>query len=285
MNTNRRSRLLDCASRISRRVIYTKKIVAVKFFGACSSCIAIARCCRQPYNPRMNTLSAAEIESCLAPTAMIDSDHRAIRAYAQEHSHGHATARTRAVALYYAVRDGIRYDPYGLDLTVNGLRASTTLAAGQGWCVSKAILLAAACRAIGIPAALGYADVRNHLSTARMRAIMRTDVFYWHGYTLILLDGAWLKATPAFNIELCEKFRLRPLEFDGHEDSIYHSFDLDGRQHMEYLTYRGEFVDVPLQAIQDDFNSHYMASRSAGEDFADGDFDREVEAEVAARKR
>lgn len=226
----------------------------------------------------MNALPAPDIESCLAPTAMVDSDHRAIRAFVRKHIAGHDTPRARAVALYYAVRDGIRYDPYGLDLTTDGLRASTTLTAGRGWCVSKAVLLAAACRAIGIPAALGYADVRNHLSTARMRATMQTDVFYWHGYAAILLDSVWVKATPAFNVELCEKFRLRALEFDGHGDSIYHPFDLDGRQHMEYLAYHGEFADVPLAAMQADFRRYYPVM----DDLARGDFDRDVEAEVGA---
>lgn len=227
----------------------------------------------------MNALPAPDVASCLAPTATVDSDHPAIRAYAREHSAGRDTPRARAVALYYAVRDGIRYDPYGLDLTTPGLRASTTLAAGRGWCVSKAVLLAAACRAIGIPAALGYADVRNHLSTARMRATMQTDVFYWHGYTAILLDGVWLKATPAFNVELCKKFRLRALEFDGYGDSIYHPFDLDGQQHMEYLAYRGEFADVPLAAMEADFRRYYS---SVAEDLARSDFDRDVEAEAGA---
>ena len=158
------------------------------------------------------------------------------------------------------------------------MRASTTLAAGRGWCVPKAVLLAAACRAIGIPAALGYADVRNHLSTARMRQQMQTDVFYWHGYTAILLDGRWLKATPAFNVELCDKFRIRALEFDGRKDSIYHPLDLDGRQHMEYLAYRGEFADVPLDDMVADFRKYYPA---VSEDLAQGDFDRDVNVETA----
>jgi transglutaminase-like putative cysteine protease len=219
----------------------------------------------------------ADANACLAPTAMVDSDAPTLRAYALEHSAAHHDPRSRAVALYYAVRDGIRYDPYGLDLSVNGLRASTTLAAGRGWCVPKAVLLAAACRAIGIPAALGYADVRNHLSTARMRQQMQTDVFYWHGYTAILLDGRWVKATPAFNIELCEKFRIRALEFDGREDSIYHPLDLDGRQHMEYLSYRGEFADVPLAPMVADFRRYYPG---VSENLAQGDFERDVNIET-----
>lgn len=226
----------------------------------------------------MDTLPEPDTSSCLAATAMVDCDTPAVRTFAQQRSAGRATALSRAVALYYAVRDDIRYDAYGLDLSVDGLRASTTLAAGRGWCVSKAVLLAAACRAIGIPAALGYADVRNHLSTARMREQMKTDVFYWHGYTAILLEGRWVKATPAFNIELCEKFRIRALEFNGREDSIYHPLDLDGRQHMEYLAYRGEFADVPLAAMVADFRRHYPG---VSENLASGDFERDVERETA----
>ncbi|MGR8921339.1 MAG: transglutaminase-like domain-containing protein [Gammaproteobacteria bacterium] len=216
-------------------------------------------------------------EDCLAPTPFIDFDHPAVAAYAERHAAG-ADARERAVALYYAVRDDIRYDAYGIELSVRGLSASHALETGRGWCVPKAVLLAAVCRAVGIPASLGYADVRNHLSTERMRQSMGTDIFIWHGYTAIYLDGAWHKATPAFNRELCEKFRIRTLEFDGREDSIYHPFDMDGRQHMEYLAYRGEFVDLPLAEMQADFASFYP---NIGADLGGQDFDREVDAEVA----
>jgi transglutaminase-like putative cysteine protease len=226
---------------------------------------------------RMSTMMNADINACLAPTAMVDSQHPAIREYAHARSAGCADDRQRAVALYYAVRDGIRYDPYALDLSESGFRASATLASGRGWCVPKAVLLAAVCRAIGIPAALGYADVRNHLSTERMRQFMQTDVFYWHGYTAILLDGQWVKATPAFNVELCDKFRIRALEFDGREDSIYHPLDLDGRQHMEYLAYRGEFADVPLAAMAADFRKHYPG---VSDKLAHEDFDSDVNVET-----
>jgi transglutaminase-like putative cysteine protease len=183
----------------------------------------------------------------------------------------------KARRLYYAVRDGIRYDPYAIDLSVSALRASTTLARGRGWCVPKAVLLAAGCRAVGIPARLGFADVRNHLSTARMRAQMQTDVFFWHGYTALYLNGAWIKATPAFNIELCEKFALKPLEFDGASDAIYHPFDLNGNRHMEYLAYRGEFRDVPIDQIRETFQSAYAFDTvDNGRDF-EQDVIREVE--------
>ena len=167
----------------------------------------------------------------LAATPFIDADHPDVQAFARAHATG-ATPRAQAVALALAVRDGFRYDPYRLDLSPEGMRASTCLSQGHGWCVTKAVLLAAACRAVGIPARLGFADVRNHLSTERMRQTMKTDVFAWHGYTDIWLDGAWRKATPAFNLSLCEKFGLLPLDFDGVNDSIYHPFDQHGNRHM-----------------------------------------------------
>lgn len=201
--------------------------------------------------------SEPSLQTYLTPSATIDSDHPAVRRFADDTIGGATASAEKARRLYYAVRDGIRYDPYAIDLTVSALRASTTLARGRGWCVPKAVLLAAACRAVGIPARLGFADVRNHLSTARMRAQMQTDVFFWHGYTALYLNEAWVKATPAFNIELCEKFALKPLEFDGTADAIYHPFDLNGNRHMEYLAYRGEFRDVPIEQIRETFHTAY----------------------------
>ncbi len=210
----------------------------------------------------------------LKPTSMVDSDHPAVRSFAQHHGSG-ASDRERAVALYYAVRDGFRYDPYRIDLSPPGMTASTVLANGYGWCANKAVLLVAVCRASAIPARLGFADVRNHLSTERMRQSMKTDVFAWHGYADIWLDGAWRKATPAFNVELCEKFGLLPLEFDGVNDSIYHPFDRAGNRHMEYVRQRGTFNDLPLAEMVATFRELYasqmpadrLSSTLQGEDF------------------
>ena len=198
----------------------------------------------------------APTAAALAPTLLIDCDHRAVASFAQRHAVGDS-ARERAVALYYAVRDGFRYDPYRVDLSPQGMKASTVLAIGVGWCVTKAALLAASCRATGIPARLGYADVRNHLATERMRQAMQTDLFIWHGYCELWLDDAWRKATPAFNVELCDRFGLLPLEFNGIDDSIYHPFDRAGNRHMEYVRQHGSFDDMPLERIAADFARTY----------------------------
>jgi transglutaminase-like putative cysteine protease len=212
----------------------------------------------------------------LQPSLAIDCDSEAVAAFAKKNAGNSTDPREQAVSLYYAVRDGIRYDPYTIDLSIEGIRASATLRSGRGWCVAKAILLAACCRATGIPARLGFADVRNHLTTQRMRDQMKTNLFFWHGYTSIYLEEVWVKATPAFNIELCERFRLKPLDFDGRRDSIYHPFDLEGKRHMEYLAYRGEFADVPLDLIAETFRREYLKDPS----WDQADFDREVEQEA-----
>ena len=220
----------------------------------------------------------------LAPTAFLDGAHPAIQAFVQTHALG-STDRERAVALYYAVRDGFRYDPYRIDLSPAGMTASAVLATGYGWCVPKAALLTAACRAAGIPARLGFADVRNHLSTERMRETMKTDIFAWHGYTDIWLDGAWHKATPAFNIELCEKFGLLPLEFDGTSDSIYHPFDRAGNRHMEYVKQRGTFNDLPLAEIVATFReiySNWMPEGASTSQLHSADFAADVADETRA---
>ncbi|MEM7433535.1 MAG: transglutaminase family protein [Myxococcota bacterium] len=212
---------------------------------------------------------------------MIDSDHSTVQAFASKHAAGTNDDRERAVQLYYAVRDSFRYDPYRLDLTPAGMRASRVLELGYGWCVSKATLLTASCRAVGIPAKVGFADVKNHLTTERLRNRMGSDVFHWHGYSAIRLGGEWVKATPAFNVELCERFRIRPLEFNGREDSIYHPFDLDGREHMEYLKFRGEFDEVPLEAMLETFVASYNSATYLDNDDR-ADFDADVRKETGA---
>lgn len=212
----------------------------------------------------------------LQATPFLNCDDPSVIEFAKEKA-GDGSQKEQAVSLYYAVRDGFRYDPYRLDVSVKGLSASTVLAQGYGWCVNKAVLLAALCRAIGIPARLGFADVRNHLSTQRMRDTMDTDIFYFHGYTDIYLDGKWCKATPAFNVELCEKFGLHTLEFDGENDSIYHPFDKSGQRHMEYVHFRGEFADVPLDTIIEVFEREYPGMM---ESVQSADFESDVAKEA-----
>ncbi len=188
-------------------------------------------------------------QAYLRPATYIDSDAAPVVEFAKDTADGSGDQVEAARRLYYAVRDGIVYDPYAAFESPDSYRASACLAAGSGFCIPKAALLAAAARALGIPARVGYADVRNHLASPRLMEMVGGEVFTWHGYTDLFLDGKWVKATPAFNLSMCERFRVKPLEFDGREDSLLHSFDEDDRRHMEYVGERGTFADVPMEEI------------------------------------
>lgn len=232
-------------------------------------------------NPKIE--SEAELAPYLAATPVIQADHPAIRAFADDAIAGATDPVERACRLYYAVRDGVRYDPYSIVLSIEGLSATRCLAERVGFCVTKAALFAAAARAVGIPTKVGYADVRNHLVTGRLKAMMDTDVFVFHGYNELYLAGRWVQATPIFNIELCRKFRVKPLEFDGRTDSMLHPLDEDARQHMEYVRYHGTFADVPHAIILPAFARAYSKMFKDGRVVKPGDFAAEAAAEHAER--
>jgi transglutaminase-like putative cysteine protease len=217
----------------------------------------------------------------LKPTEFIDSDSPEIREFARKAVEGAKTDREKAVKLFYAVRDGIYYDPYRIGLTREAFKAGTILRQGYGYCVAKAVVLAAVLRAEGIPCKLHFADVRNHLTTKRLRERMQTDTFYYHGYNDIFIDGRWVKATPTFNLSLCEKFKVKPLDFDGINDAVFHPYDMEGRRHMEYVADHGSFADLPFETIIDTFYTCYGSAAKTGETQAGraDDFEREAEAE------
>ena len=219
------------------------------------------------------------LEPYLAAGEFIDSGDPEVRAFAQKTTAGAADAVSRAVKLYYAVRDEIHYDPYCAGEDRSYFRASDCLRAKRGFCIPKAALLAAAARSVDIPARLGYADVRNHLSTKKLIELIGGDLFIWHGYTELYLEGRWVKATPAFNLSLCKRFGVRPLEFDGRNDSLFHEFDQGGRRHMEYVSQRGHYPDVPYGTIIADFKKMYprlVELRTLGTVVKDIDFAREA---------
>ena len=198
-----------------------------------------------------------DMERYTAAGEFVDSGDADVQAFAQNATAGADHAVSRAVKLYYAVRDEIRYDPYYAGTVRRYFRASDCLRAKRGFCIPKAALLAAAARCVGIPARVAYADVRNHLSTKKLIEMIGGDLFIWHSYTELHLEGQWVKATAAFNLSLCQRFGVRPLEFDGQHDSLFHEYDQAGRKHMEYVRERGHYADVPYDEILGDFRKTY----------------------------
>jgi transglutaminase-like putative cysteine protease len=214
----------------------------------------------------------------LAAGDFVDSSATQVMAFAENAAQGERDAAAAILRLYTAVRDGIVYDPYVNFADPANYRASTVLAAGRGFCIGKAALLAAGARAIGVPARVGYADVRNHLTSRRLYDLVKTDIFMWHSYTELYLSGRWVKATPAFDSALCERAGIKPLDFDGLTDSLFQPFDPAGRRHMEYLRDRGTFADVPFDVIRADFIANYPSLM--GSKGVTGDFRAEAVAET-----
>jgi len=204
----------------------------------------------------------------------IDSDHPAVEAFARAAVSADASVRDKASALYKAVRDGIRYNPYDPMRWPHSYRASSVLAAGNGYCVGKAAVYTAACRVHGIPARMGFADVRNHLTTKKLRESMGTDVFAWHAFTEVYVEGAWRKATPTFNATLCARLGVHPLDFDGISDALLHEFDGSGRNFMEYVNDHGTFHDVPAKFLANEMARAY--SRLRTEDLSGRDMEQEA---------
>jgi len=207
--------------------------------------------------PRPLPNPGAPTREDLKPTAIIDTGSDRVQELVEEAKSGEAGDRQVAARLFRAVRDRIRYDPFDTPTDPAAYRASSVLEAGSGYCIQKSIVLTASARAAGIPSRLGFADVKNHLQSERLREKMGTDLFIWHGYSTLFVDGRWTKASCAFNAELCERFGVEPLEYDGTEDALLHPFTGDGSRYMEYVRERGIYTDLPLQRVLTDFRELY----------------------------
>lgn len=201
--------------------------------------------------------SGNDVRLYLSPAEYIDSDHGAIRAKAAEATRGVTDPVAKARVLHDLVRDGIKYDPY-IDYTdPETYRASSVLAKGASYCVGKASLYAALCRAAGLPARVGLADVKNHLATPRLIEMVGTDVFGYHGYVEVMPKDTWVKATPTFNTTLCQKLGVPPLDFSGDRDALLQPFDATGRMFMTYIAQHGTFFDVPTKYLMAEMKRLY----------------------------
>ena len=195
------------------------------------------------------------MEGYLKCTEIIDCDTEAVRDKAHQLTSGLQTDKEKAISLYYFVRDEIKHNAYAPLHDPDRYKASNTLQAGNGICQQKAILLVALARAIGIPARVGLIDIRDHLISDTFREMIGgINILPLHGYAELYLDGKWIHASPAYDIEICRRKRFVPVEFDGVNDAKDSPHDLDGNPHVEHLKYHGPYDDFPW----DDILKYYM---------------------------
>ncbi len=202
----------------------------------------------------------------LAPNFFVDSDHAAVIGFTEQHR-GSGTLREQAIRLYYAVRDGWRYNPWRVILRPEAFKASELVnrdPAEGAHCIDKANLLAAAARICGIPSRLHFANVRNHIGTEKLEKLLQTDLLVYHGYAGLFIEDRWVAATPAFNRELCEHLDVEPLEFDGRSDSIFQQYNRSGGRFMEYVTDHGHSSEIPFDDMVAAWKEHYPEVRKLG---------------------
>jgi transglutaminase-like putative cysteine protease len=214
-------------------------------------------------------------ETTIAPTEFLDHESPQVRDLVARAVGDETDPTARAIALFYAVRDGLRYEVYGSDLSRRGMRASAIIDRGYGFCVHKSLVYAAAVRAAGIPSRLVFGDVRNHLASPRLRELVGGDLFRFHCLTEVRLDGRWIKATPVFNKTLCRLYRIAPLEFDGRTDSVYHPYDEQGRRHMEFVHWHGEFDDFPYDLVVNGIREAHPRLFESGQHTTGGSLEEE----------
>ena len=197
------------------------------------------------------------MEKYLTASWFFDYNEAIIQNLVREFEQNGASDQEKAVACYLKIRDGWWYDPYHISAEPEDWKASVIASRKHGHCLDKSVLLVTCLRAMNIPARLQLAKVKNHIAVERLIETMGTNELTPHGMVNIYLDGQWLKASPAFNKELCEKCKVAPLDFDGKTDSVFQQYNAEGNEFMEYLEDYGHFDDLPLPFIFSNIKEHY----------------------------
>lgn len=192
----------------------------------------------------------------LNKTASLDFDHPVIREIIRPFSNLD-TEEDKIEQVYLKVRDGWRYNPYHISFQKDDFRASEIAQRSDGHCIDKAILMVTFLRGLGIPARIHLAKVTNHMAVEKLIAKLGSHELAPHGMVDVFHKGNWVKASPTFNKELCDKFGVLPVAFNGSKDALLQPFDAEGEIFMEYLDDYGYFEDVPFDFILETFKSHY----------------------------
>jgi len=153
-----------------------------------------------------------DLAQYLAADDLVQSDHPEIVQTAAAITAGVTDTPTKAVRIFYWVRDRIAY-------CIEGDRpALAVLRDGRGVCVTKALLHVALLRAAGVPARLGHADYRSTVLRQMFPdAYMdrQPDIYPLHTFAEVFLDGEWRTCDATVDRDFARDLGLRLNEFDG----------------------------------------------------------------------
>jgi transglutaminase-like putative cysteine protease len=199
-----------------------------------------------------------DIDNYLQPTEFLDYNKKKVSQKAFEIIQNYKSDQEKAIDLFYWVRDEIKYNMSAFYMIKGNFKASVTLRRGYGFCVSKAVLLSAFSRAIGIPARVHLADIRNNMVPQEIIDYLGTNIFLYHGYSELYLNNKWVKATPVFDKYTAQRAGFLPLvEFDGIHDGILSKYTTKGKLFIEYVKDRGVHVDLPYNEMQRIIKEYY----------------------------
>ncbi len=204
-----------------------------------------------------------DLEIYLQPTKFFDFNKTKVQQKALEITDGYETDKEKAKALFYWVRDTVKYNmQLFVPIIVNNFKASKVMHKRQGFCVSKSILLSTLARAVGIPARIHLVDLINHLVSQKVIDFMGTNVMFYHGFSEFYLNDKWIKLTPSFDQETAKRGKFLPMvEFDGENDAVFPPYDINGNKFGEYVGDRGVHADLPLDEIDKVFQEKYEMYR------------------------
>lgn len=197
------------------------------------------------------------VAECLAATPFVESAHPEVARTAVSVAGAELDLSARARSLFQFVRDEVRYE-FMAKLEPEQYRASSVLSMRAGFCVQKAVLLAALARAAQIPCVIVLSDLRDRTLPKDIVEAMGTDVMHDHGLNAFHLGGAWRLADASLSPDIVQRKRYRPVNFDGATHALLAPTTLDGMPHAEYLTFHGAFADLPFERLIADFRAAYQ---------------------------
>lgn len=168
-------------------------------------------------------MGAEELDQYLQASDYLDADHPLVVKQAKALTEGSRTDAEKVGKIYRYVRDM----PYDILESFRYLaqgkhRASDVLEAGHAFCMGKASSFVSLCRAVGVPARIGFQQLHcpdKEFMSEEVRQLWRDRPLPWHSLGEAFVNGQWLKldATIPANVAKAKgKPYLR--DYDGATD-------------------------------------------------------------------
>ncbi len=181
-------------------------------------------------------------------TRLSDFDHPTVANLASRLTYGKVSPLEKVESIFYYVRDQIKF---GFPPIWDEIKASETIYYGLGYCNTKATLLVALCRSVGIPARIHFGLIDLQI----MRGIMPAVFFPFlpklggHSWSEVQLDGAWKAIDSYIDDRPLYERALQRLQKSGR--SLGYSIALlDGKSSCEFNF--GELGYVHMGAVRAD---------------------------------